>query len=183
MERIATATGPAASDARRGAQRERLWLFGGIATAIVVADQLSKALIRSWLPERRVWPTDFDLIRFQHVENSGAAFGILQGAGPFLIVSSLIGVAAVLLFLRATPAEDRLYSAALALVLGGAIGNLIDRVFRGTVTDFIDPARYPAFNLADSAIVVGVFALILLSLRGDNHEEREEPPDPTSEPG
>ena len=182
MERIATATGPAASDARR----ERLWLFGGVATAIVAADQLSKALIRSWLPESRVWPTDFDLIRFQHVENSGAAFGILQGAGPFLIVSSVIGVAAVLLFLRATPAEDRLYSAALALVLGGAIGNLIDRVFRGSVTDFIDPARYPAFNLADSAIVVGVFALILLSLRGDDRDDRddgEEPPDPVGEPG
>ncbi len=148
-------------------QLPRLRLFGLIATSIVVADQASKAIIRSWLPEHRVWPTDFDLIRFQHVENSGAAFGILQGAGPFLIVSSIIGVAAVLLFLRAAPAEDRLYGAALALVLGGAIGNLIDRLFRGTVTDFIDPIHYPAFNIADSAIVIGIFALILLSLRGD----------------
>ena len=70
----------------------------------------------------------------------------------------------VLIFLRAAPPGDRLYEAALALVLGGAIGNLIDRLFRGTVTDFIDPTHYPSFNVADSSIVVGVFALAVLSL-------------------
>ena len=179
MERIAIATAPASGGARRNAQRARLWLFAGAAAAIVIADQLSKAIIRSWLPERRAWPTDFDLIRFQHVENSGAAFGILQDAGPFLIVSSLIGVAAVLLFLRSTPAEDRLHSAALALVLGGAIGNLTDRIVYGAVIDFLDFRLWggyvwPTFNMADSWIVCGV-AILMLGVFFEADPEPEPP--------
>jgi signal peptidase II len=149
----------------RSRQASRLRLFAAVAAIVVAVDQATKALIRGWLAEGEVWPADFDLLRLAHVENSGAAFGILQDAGVFLIASSIIGVAAVLLFLRSAPAEDHLYTAALALVLGGAVGNLIDRLFRGEVTDFIDPTHYPSFNLADSAIVVGVFALILLAMR------------------
>ena len=159
--------GSAARPAGPAAQAARLRLFAAIAAAVVLLDQATKALIRAWLEEGEAWPGGFDLIRITHVENSGAAFGILQGAGPLLIVTSIVGVAAVLFFLRAAPAGDQIYTAALALILGGAFGNLIDRLFRGEVTDFIDPIRYPSFNLADSAIVVGVFALILIALRPD----------------
>ena len=162
--------GHAAARATGGGTREtrsaRLRLAGGVAAAVVLADQASKALVRAWLPERQAWPEDFGLIRIAHVENSGAAFGILQGAGPLLIACSIAGIATALWFLRVSPAGDRASGAAVALVLGGAIGNLIDRLFRGTVTDFIDPTHYPAFNVADSAIVVGVLALAALSLRG-----------------
>ena len=173
MERIevhapVAPAGPAAHSASpsgRAAELARLRLFAVIAVAVVAIDQATKALVRARLEQGDVWPGGFDLLRITHVENSGAAFGILQGAGPLLIASSIVGVAAVIFFLRTAPAGDRLYSAALALILGGAIGNLIDRVVRGEVTDFIDPTHYPAFNLADSAIVVGVFALILLALR------------------
>ena len=159
--------GSAARPAGPAAQAARLRLFVAIAAAAVLLDQATKALIRAWLEEGEDWPGGFDLIRIAHVENSGAAFGILQGAGPLLIVTSIVGVAAVLFFLRTAPAGDRIYTAALALILGGAFGNLIDRLFRGEVTDFIDPIHYPSFNLADSAIVVGVFALILIALRPD----------------
>lgn len=162
MERIEAAPATARD---RPAEAGRLWLFGGLAAIVIALDQTTKAAIRGWLAEGEVWPSGFDLIRLAHVENSGAAFGILQGAGVFLIVTSVVGVAAVLFFLRTAPAEDRLYTAALALIFGGAIGNLIDRLVRGEVTDFIDPTHYPAFNLADSAIVVGVFALVLLAMR------------------
>ena len=151
----------------------RLLLFASIATATVIADQISKILVRVQLPESEVWPRDFELIRFRHVENSGAAFGILQDAGPFLIVGSLIGIAVVLLLLRTVTANNRLYRSALALILGGAIGNLIDRLLYGTVTDFIDPTHYPAFNIADSAIVVGVITLVLSSFYLEN---RQRPP-------
>ena len=144
----------------------RTRLFAAIALAVVVLDQTTKGLIRGWLDEGETWPAGAGLIRIAHVENSGAAFGVLQGAGVLLVAASLAGVAAVLLLLRAAPAGDRLHAAALALVLGGAVGNLIDRLLRGEVTDFIDPARYPAFNLADSAIVTGVAALVLLALFG-----------------
>lgn len=156
----------------------RVRLFVLIAVAVVALDQATKALVRNWLDRREVWPDGFDLIRITHVENSGAAFGILQGAGPLLIVSSLVGVAVVIFFLRSAPAGDRLYGAALALILGGAVGNLIDRLFRGEVTDFIDPTHYPAFNLADSAIVVGVLALILLTLRPDEADVPADPAEP-----
>lgn len=167
MERIEVHT-PAGSATRPGglaAELARLRLFALIALTVVAIDQATKALVRARLEEGEGWPGGFELLRITHVENSGAAFGILQGAGPLLIAASIVGVAAVIFFLRTAPAGDRLYSAALALILGGAIGNLIDRLLRGEVTDFIDPTHYPAFNIADSAIVVGVFALVLLALR------------------
>ena len=164
MEQAVATTGSDEDAARPGALRGQLPRFAGIAAAVVILDQLTKALVRAWLSEGETWPEGFDLIRISHVENSGAAFGILQDGGPFLIASSILGAVIVLIFLRAAPPGDRLYEAALALVLGGAIGNLIDRLFRGTVTDFIDPTHYPSFNVADSSIVVGVFALAVLSL-------------------
>ncbi len=165
MERNALATTPDHEAARARALRGRALRFGGVAAAVLILDQVTKALVRARLSEGETWPEGFELIRLAHVENSGAAFGILQGGGPFLIASSIIGAVIVLIFLRAVPPGDRLYEAALGLVLGGALGNLIDRVFRGTVTDFIDPTHYPAFNVADSSIVVGVIALAVLTLR------------------
>ena len=170
MERVETGTGTAPRESSEEA-RSGAGLFASIAIGAIVADQATKALIRAWLAEGETWPAGFELIRLSHVENTGAAFGILQGAGPLLIASSIVGVAVVLVLLYAAPAGDRLYTAALALVLGGAVGNLIDRVLRGEVTDFIDPTHYPAFNLADSSIVVGVIALILLSLRPQPSDE------------
>lgn len=147
--------------------QRRLAAFFGVALAVTVADQLTKSLIRVWLAEGERWPAGAELIRLTHIENSGAAFGILQGAGPFLLVTSAIGVATVVAYLFLAPRQDglagALYGVALGAVLGGAVGNLIDRVTRQTVTDFIDPTRYPAFNIADSAIVLGVITLAWLS--------------------
>jgi signal peptidase II len=131
---------------------------------IVAFDQLTKALIRGWLAIGETWPRSWELIRLTHVENSGAAFGILQGGGGFLIVTSVVAIVAVAAFLWWAPPQARLFSVALSLILGGAIGNLIDRLARGTVTDFVDPTHYPAFNVADSSIVIGVVILVALSL-------------------
>ncbi len=156
----------AAGVASRGAvSRRRLAPFTAIALAVVAADQTTKAAIRAWLDVGEGWPTRDGLLQLSHVENSGAAFGILQGAGPLLLVTAVIGVVAVVAYLFVVPPGGRLYALALAFILGGATGNLIDRAARGTVTDFIDPAYYPAFNIADSAIVLGVFALAWLSFR------------------
>lgn len=148
-------------------------LLGG-AALVVAFDQLSKALIRDWLALGETWPAGWDAIRLAHVENSGAAFGILQGGGGFLIVTSVVAIVAVAAFLWWAPPQARLFAVALSLILGGAIGNLIDRLARGTVTDFIDPTHYPAFNLADSAIVVGVTILVVLSLLEERDARRSE---------
>jgi signal peptidase II len=138
----------------------RLAPFLGVSALVVAADQLTKAYIRARLLEGESWPVLGSLLRISHVENSGAAFGILQGAGVFLLITTIVGVAALCAYLFLVPQGNRWYTLALALVLGGAVGNFIDRATRGTVTDFIDPARYPAFNIADSSIVVGVAVLL-----------------------
>ena len=154
----------------------RLAPFVAVALVVVVVDQATKALVRARLAVGEGWPGRDGLLQIAHVENSGAAFGILQGAGPFLLVTTVIGVAAVAAYLLLAPPEGRLYTLALALILGGAVGNLIDRAVRGTVTDFIDPSHYPAFNVADSAIVTGVVALFWLSLRDDGRRDDGDPP-------
>jgi signal peptidase II len=151
----------------------RLVAFGVIAATVVALDQATKLSVRAWLDVGERWPDGAELLRIAHVENSGAAFGILEGAGPFLLLSSLVAVLLVGAYLWLSPPDDPLYGAALALVLGGAAGNLIDRASRGTVTDFIDPARYPAFNLADSAIVVGIGALVVLTFLGERRAGAE----------
>ncbi len=138
--------------------------FFGLAVLVALVDQLTKNFIRANLAEGEWWPVlGTELLRISHVENSGAAFGVLQGAGTFLLVATVLGVTALAVYLVVLPESSRWYPFSLALVLGGATGNLIDRVARGTVTDFIDPTHYPAFNLADSAISTGVVILLIAS--------------------
>jgi len=143
-----------------------------VAAVVFMLDQVTKALIRRWLALGERWPADFELIRLTHFENDGAAFGILQGAGPLFVVTTLIAVAVIGFTIFRHNEYPRWFTFALSLVLGGAIGNLADRLARGAVTDFIDPTHYPAFNLADSAIVIGVTTLLVLALF-----ERDEHPD------
>jgi signal peptidase II len=139
---------------------KRLAPFLGVSAVVVAVDQLTKAFIRDRLAEGEAWPVLGSLLRISHVENSGAAFGILQGAGVFLLIATVVGVAALVVYLFVVPMSSRWYTFSLSLILGGAVGNFIDRATRGTVTDFIDPARYPAFNIADSSIVVGIVVLL-----------------------
>jgi signal peptidase II len=149
----------------------RLRPFLAIALIVVLADQVSKVVIRGWLAVGESWPGRDGLLQLTHVENSGAAFGILQDARVFLLIMPVVGIGALLVFLYVAPISGRLYTTALAFVLGGATGNFIDRATgEGSVTDFIDPTHYPAFNLADSAIVVGVATIVLLSFFEDSDE-------------
>lgn len=145
----------------RAAHRVRAFLL--LAAVVAILDQATKAVVRANLAVGERWPDGWELIRLTHIRNTGAAFGILQGAGDFLVVASLLGVGAITFFLLSLPGHGRLYPLTLSLILGGAIGNLIDRVRLGHVTDFIDPWNYPAFNLADSAIVIGVIGMAILS--------------------
>ena len=137
---------------------------------MVFADQLSKLWIRSNL---LVGQSLFEIgfFRITHIQNTGAAFGLFRGHSLILTVVALFGVAVLLLyvffFYRHYPLlNNRLSRVALGFVLGGTIGNLIDRLRLGYVTDFIDFTVWPAFNIADSAITVGVIiiAYSLLSL-------------------
>ena len=138
--------------------RRRDLLFLSLAAAVIALDQLTKHLVRAFINPGETFPEGW-AVRLVNVSNTGAAFGILQNQGAFLVITSLIGVVAILLYYLYPPFEYWPMTAALALILGGAIGNLSDRVRLGEVTDFIDFPRYPSFNVADSSIVVGVVVL------------------------
>jgi signal peptidase II len=138
----------------------------------VAADQLSKIWIRSNLAVGESLP-EAGFFQLTHVQNTGAAFGLFQDQSFALIIVGLVGVAALLayalFFYRHFPLlNNRLSHSALGLILGGTVGNLIDRLNPNLsgVTDFISIGIWPAFNIADSAVVVGtiIFAYTLLSL-------------------
>jgi len=140
-----------------------------IALAAVAADQGTKAMIRAWVERGESIP-DGGLLRIVHITNSGAAFGMFQGAGALLIITSVVGMAAILIYLFNPGFAHPLMRGGLALMLGGAVGNLIDRVRDGEVVDFIKVPNFPAFNVADSCITVGVLVLIWAMLREEKNE-------------
>ena len=143
-----------------------------LASSLVVAvDQLTKALVRGAIAvgaTRTVIPGVLELV---HTTNSGVAFSALTGSAVVVTLLAVVVLAALLAyFSRHT--QTRLLWLATGLIAGGAIGNLIDRLRLGAVTDFIKLPDWPAFNAADSAITVGVIALILLAGRREANSAR-----------
>ena len=146
----------------RGSRWRRDLLFFSIAATVIALDQFTKWLVRDNLALFEQWPEhSFLHMRIIHVVNSGAAFGILQGQTPFLIITSMFGLAAIVLYYVYPPMEHGLIRIALGMQLGGAIGNLIDRVRVGEVTDFVDVGRFPTFNVADASISISIVAVLL----------------------
>ena len=135
-------------------------VFFLVAALVVTLDQLTKAVVRHNLVLGESWPNEHWLVKITHITNSGAAFGILQGQGAFLTVTAFVGMAAIGFYYAFPPLEHGLLRAALGLQLGGAIGNLIDRLRFGEVTDFIQFPHYPAFNVADSSISIGLLVIV-----------------------
>ena len=130
----------------------------GVAAAVVVLDQAVKELVRSGveLGERH----DLVLgIKLVNVRNTGIAFGLLADGGALLVVGTAVALLA-LVFFFVTHTGRALVWLPTGLLLGGAIGNLIDRALEGSVTDFVKLPHFPAFNVADIAITIGVIALI-----------------------
>ncbi|MBP1726584.1 MAG: lipoprotein signal peptidase [Deltaproteobacteria bacterium] len=152
-----------------------VWLFVGLTGAILVLDQVTKALVSAALrlhESRSIIPGFLSLTL---VHNTGAAFGILAGESSplrtaFFLVVSVVAMGVVLwLLLRLRP-EQKVEAVALSLIFGGAVGNVIDRIRFGKVIDFIDvfyrSYHWPAFNVADAAISVGVFLLFWCLILG-----------------
>ena len=139
-------------------------VLAGIVAVVVSLDQLSKSWVMAWLPEGHWWSPwsgeAAEILRITHVTNSGAAFGLFPNQGSFFILIAIIVVIAIVFYYRRLPAEDWLIRVSLGLQLGGAIGNLIDRLRFGYVVDFIDISFWPVFNLADASITVGVLLII-----------------------
>lgn len=127
--------------------------------AVLIADQLTKQLVVLTMIPGQSMPHS-GLFRFTHLINTGSAFGFFPNQTLFLIIASFVGIGVLLVFYRTHPVNSTLLQISLGLQLGGATGNLVDRVRLGYVVDFIDVGAWPVFNLADSAIVVGLLGLL-----------------------
>lgn len=164
----ATASPPPPSAVSR---RTKSIAFFGAALTVIVLDQITKSIVRASLERGESWPDPDWILKIKYVTNSGAAFGILQGQTGFLIVMAFIGLVAIYLYYRNPPFDHWLASVAIGMMLGGAIGNLIDRVRFERVTDYVDFLSYPSFNVADASISIGIAILVIGFLVFGDHRQ------------
>lgn len=160
-------------------------LFLALAVGVVIVDQITKKVAEEKLLDSGVRTVDVpltgEMLRMTYVENRGAAFGLLQDQTTFFVVVGLVVIGVIAASYRYLPRSGFLIHLALGLQLGGAVGNLIDRLRRGYVVDFVDFGYranwWPVFNVADAAITVGVTLLVAhYLLHGDPTPRKEHDP-------
>lgn len=154
----------------------RDYVFLALMAGIIIAvDQFSKEYVRTHLAVGEMWaPWDWMLpyARIVHWTNTGVAFGLFQGRGQIFTVLAILVAIAIIYYFPRVPAGDWTLRIAMGLQLGGALGNLVDRVVQQHVTDFISIGTFPVFNVADSSITVGVGVLILGVLIQEQRERK-----------
>lgn len=150
-----------------GTRRGAFFRAGTITAGVILADQVTKILARDAVD---VGGSDgiFPGVELVHVRNRGVAFGFLSGGGGLVVAATLVALAFLLILFFRNP-RRRLMWVPTGLLVGGALGNLLDRLSSGEVTDFLKVPLWPAFNLADVAITVGVLALLWV-LEGPRRE-------------
>ena len=151
--------------------KARWYLFAVLAALVVVLDQITKAVIRGQLDlrDRHEVTSWFSISR---VNNEGIAFGLFPGRQGAIAVLTVVALSAIAIALAGLVSRNPMVAAGAGLLVGGSLGNLIDRLAHGAVTDFIDLARWPAFNIADCGITIGA-VLIVLGLMADDREGEE----------
>ena len=158
--------GPSPPPPQRPLRRRSHRRFLALALLVIVCDQITKVILRETLAlGEREWMAEF--FAFSHIANDGGAFGIFGGQNTVFAVSAVVAIGVVAIYYWFPPMDHWLIRCGLALILGGAIGNLLDRIYQGHVTDFIDFIHFPAFNVADAAINVGVAAIVVSLLFSD----------------
>ena len=158
-----------------------LWL----APVVFVADQVTKRIVQTSMALQDSTPVLGDFFRLTYIHNSGAAFGLKIGP-PFVHTAvSIVALFALIWLFRSVPSGNRIMRPALSMVLGGALGNIVDRVRIGMVADFFDVGigtwRWPVFNVADSFVTIGILLIAFSYLRQDPHREAA-PSDSDAEP-
>jgi len=151
----------------------RDWFLTSVIVLVVFADQLSKHLIKSLLDLHESWPSD-GFLRLTHGFNSGTAFGLFPNQTNLLIFLSIVAIGFLYYFYRTQALPSKLLRIALGLQLGGALGNLSDRLRIGGVVDFLDVGWWPIFNIADSSIVIGMVLLawVIVFNSGTNNSRK-----------
>jgi signal peptidase II len=155
--------------ARSGAGRAWL-LAAGLCAAVIVVDQVGKQIVRSQIAIGEQVDV-FGPLGLTQTHNTGVAFGLAGGTGAPLVIVMLAALAVVTYIFAQDPVRPGMWVAS-GLLAGGAIGNLIDRIGTGHVTDFVELPPWPPFNVADVCITFGVVALVLIYLREGIREER-----------
>jgi signal peptidase II len=133
-----------------------------LAAVILMLDQATKFLVVQNIPLYKSWtplPVLARLVQFTFVTNTGAAFGMFPQFGGAFMMVGIVVIAMIVIFYHLLPTENRWVRLSLGLQLGGAMGNLLDRLIRGFVVDFVDIGFWPIFNLSDLAIIFGVALL------------------------
>jgi len=151
------------------------WLLIVVVGLIIALDQITKSAIRaniplggSWMPVK--WLAPF--FRFVNWENTGAAFGLFKSGGLVFGVLAVIVSIVIVIYYPQIPENERFMRIAIGMQMGGALGNLTDRIFYGPVTDFIAVGNFPVFNIADSSITVGVGILMLALWISEKREKQ-----------
>ena len=139
-------------------------LLAALILVVFIIDQMTKSWVRASLIEGASRPSE-GFLRITHISNTGSAFGLFPNQTMFLLIASLVGIAVLLIFFRKQAGQGFMVRTSLGLQLGGAAGNLVDRITMGKVTDFIDVGAWPVFNLADASIVTGIVILAWLLFR------------------
>jgi signal peptidase II len=148
-------------------------LLLAVAGIVLAVDQATKTLVRELMRLDQSIPIFGDFLKLTYVKNTGAAFGMFSHGRPVFVVATILAICLILFYHMKTKETNVWFNIALGLELGGAVGNLIDRVARGWVTDFIHFKQFAVFNAADSAITVGVI-LLLVTLTIDMVREQKE---------
>ncbi len=135
------------------------WILWILAAGVLILDQSSKSIVAASLHYGESWPSE-GFFRITHARNTGTAFSLFQGYNNILSYIAIFAVVVLLWVYATTGAKSSLLRFALGLQLGGALGNLIDRLQQGYVTDFVDVGPWPIFNVADSSISIGMVLMI-----------------------
>jgi len=144
-------------------------LFISVMTVSLFFDQCTKLLIKSYLSIGDHWPENWELIRLSHIRNTGGIFGIMQNMNDLLLIFSIAVILIIFSYIIFLTQLTTIESVSFGLIIGGGIGNILDRIFDGSVTDFIDPIFYPAFNIADSSIVIGIIIYLYFTIKENKY--------------
>ena len=153
-----------------------MWRIYVIAFIAIVLDQLTKWLVVQHMEQGESIPIIENFFYLTSHRNTGAAWGILAGQMTFFYIITVIVIGFIVYYIHKYAKDSKWLGFSLALVLGGAIGNFIDRLFRKEVVDFFDfyifNYNYPIFNIADSCLVIGVIMLMILTIKEDRKQKR-----------
>ncbi len=165
---------PTAAPAPRSRVWER-WLLFLIAGIIIFIDQYSKNLVESTLELYTYWapfPEFEHIFRISHISNTGVAFGLFQNGNTIFTILALVVSLGIIIYNARLGGGHKLLRLALGLQMGGALGNMIDRIRLGYVTDFVDVGPWPVWNIADLSIVAGTILLVLILFNEERQEKK-----------